>query len=507
MSKFKPSKDSLSLFLLLHFLLSMLFFPVASQLQFGEKQIVPLEAIYSNFSFFPSYESCLVLYGIRNLILIFLYIAIFRNLFTKYKAENLNLTLFQMLLIFFSLLTSALTPPFTSNDFYYYLGIGRLQVYQNLNPYLVGISQTPNPDLTASIGIWVNIPTMYAPLLVYFFKIVSSISDNLIANGLILKFLIIISYFFTSYFTFKISESYKQGTGRIVSLMFLLNPLAIDEILINGHNDIFAILAFLMAVYLCLNSKYIFSFVLLFVAAIFKFPFILFLPLFLIFPRKSITNTEIKNRFQFFVSLLKLGAYNYFRYLLPGFLILTPLLFFFYFQYFLDPLAFKAFSILKNLWNSTTPSLIAVLLNELFQVPSAKVLKVVSLFKIGLVAWVFFRVTKIKDTNTFLEEVASLWIMFYLVFSLYVWPWYWVVVIPFMFFKKSGNYLLHLTAVLIGYTGFWIFFHWYGESKTLSILELRSIEYTLSYLFVLLLFLFPFLEKKIRIFFKIDFQI
>ncbi len=327
------------------------------------------------------------------------------------------------------------TPPFSSNDFYYYMGLGRIQAYQDVNPYLVPISKAPLPEVTASIGMWVNIPTMYAPFLTYFYKIMASFSENLILHSFLLKIFVFLAYCGAGYLGHRIASFYSTGMGNLVMLSFLLNPFCMDEILINGHNDIFAILPFFGAVYLGLTSRYISSCMFFFIAVFIKFPFLALAPLFLFLPdRKEIAGQSFSEKLIFG---LKVTFLNGFRFMLPGFLILIPFLVFFYFHYFYDPSSLKVFGILTALWSSSTPGVLGVILNEMANISIGKVLKLIAFIRFSFFVFVFFRAIKITNKKNFLEEITLVLILFYLVFSAYVWPWYLVIIFPFAFFRLS----------------------------------------------------------------------
>nr|MBP7284140.1 hypothetical protein [Leptospiraceae bacterium] len=496
-------KDRLSFFLIFYFLLSLFFFPIASQLQFGKLQIVPPEALYTSIKLFDSYETAMFVYGIRSVVGIFLYFCIFLAFYSKYRSGKFELTVFQKSLILLILVANTITPPFSSNDFYYYMGLGRIQAYQNVNPYLVPISKTPLPEITASIGVWVDIPTMYAPFLTYFYKVVASVSNNLILHGFLLKFLALFAYLVSGYMSFKIANIYSAKIGGLVVFAFLLNPLSLDEILINGHNDIFAILFFLGAVYLGLTARYILASGLFFMTVFIKFPFLALAPLFLFLPKRN--DDEEENTFlKRLIIGAKITLMNGLRFMLPGFLIVIPFLFFFYFQYFNDPSSLKAFGILGALWNSSTPGVLGLMLNEYANVSIGKVLKLIVFLRFSFFIFVFYRAFKIKNKNIFLEEITFVLILFYLVFSAYVWSWYLVIIVPFAFFRPNRTYIFHILAIAFGASCFWIFFHLNaGGIFGFSLFHTKLLEYLLSYSIVIILFSFSVIDKRLHDIFSI----
>ena len=99
------------------------------------------------------------------------------------------------------------------------------------------------------------------------------------------------------------------------------------------------------------------------------------------------------------------------------------------------------------------------MLNEYANVSIGKVLKLIVFLRFSFFIFVFYRAFKIKNKNIFLEEITFVLILFYLVFSAYVWSWYLVIIVPFAFFRPNRTYIFHILAIAFGASCFWIFFH------------------------------------------------
>ncbi|MDX1960866.1 MAG: hypothetical protein SFU98_20000 [Leptospiraceae bacterium] len=443
--------------------------------------------------FLSSYELSLVFYGMRSFIQILIYIFIILTLNSMFKDKNLTLTKLQSITIILIICFNLSLPAFSSNDFYYYLGLGRIQSIQNVNPYLIPIANAPEKEITSIIGVWVNITAMYAPILTYFFKLVTSISTNLLTEIFFLKILTLIAYLSVSILVYKISEFYKEGLGKLSAMMFLIHPLSIDEILINGHNDIFVILTSLIAINFAIRSKFVLAFFFLFISILIKFPFAILVPIFLSLPKSYKDEENSQSLSSFFKKII----WNSLRYALPAFIMTLPLIVFFYFEYFQNKESFKAFAILGSMWTTSTPAMIAVFFKEIIGISIGKAIGIILFVRFCFFPFLFYRSYKIKDKKTFLEEITFVLILFYLIFTAYIWPWYWVITIPLVFFRQEGTYVLHIISISIGFVLFWIFFHWNGKNLGLSLFQVKLIEYSLTYSLILILFIFPSLEKKI----------
>lgn len=106
--------------------------------------------------------------------------------------------------------------------------------------------------------------------------------------------------------------------------------------------------------------------------------------------------------------------------------------------------------------------------------------------RILFVFFAVYRATKVRSLHGFLEEAGIATIVFYSLFSSYIWVWYFTGMLPFLFIRKRGDYLLPMTGLTAGGMLFWWY---YFQNTSLDTLRTFAIEYFILLVpfFVLLL--------------------
>ena len=414
-----------------------------------------------------------ILYPILAILIVCIYYIIINNILKKKEGtasasgKPQGQVVARHLLFLLPLFPAIFLPAFTSDDIYYYLGLGRIQAMHGLNPYLNPIASAAGDPLSA-VSPWTKIPTMYAPGIVLFFRgIVHFAGPNLIAELILYRLFVLAAVLGASFFIRQILLEYRPAMADAGMAGFLLNPLILTETIGNGHNDIFCILLLLSSFFALLKNRESFSLILYFCAFLIKFPAIILLPLylFLLFRRKGI---------------------SVWKDIWPAIIFIVAASLSVYFLFFRDSRAFKSFEILSFLWSPSTPGILMLILRDYFGLPDRSLFAVLKALRILFVFFAVYRATKVRSLHGFLEEAGIATIVFYSLFSSYIWVWYFTGMLPFLFIRKRGDYLLPMTGLTAGGMLFWWY---YFQNTSLDTLRTFAIEYFILLVpfFVLLL--------------------
>lgn len=416
----------------LFFILSIVpFVFLAAQLQNQNRIQIPGETIYLSLEFAP-FTVVQALYVVLAVVQAVLY-----HLFVRRQAETDGGSVPKSVWIFAGvvLLAAAIVPPFTSADIYYYLGIGRIQNLHDLNPYLHSIDSVAGEPMAGEV-YWSRIPTMYAPLLTAFFRIPTAmLGDAPLAQLALYRLLVLAACLGTAWAAADAARTLKVPASVVVA-GFLASPLLLHEVVMNGHNEIFPLLALMTATALVLRGKWAGAFVMLVIAGFLKFTFLMAGPAFL-------------------AAGLRARGVRLWPALLSGAVATAALLAIARVMYFEDPAAYKSFAILGSLWGPSTPGVLAIALLEAGVVSQKGALTLTALFKPAFVVVVLIRAWRIRATRALVYEVPLAFAVFYAVFSTYVWPWYWTTLLPFLFLDHRRRLYAPALGVTIGSFLFW----------------------------------------------------
>lgn len=168
-----------------------------------------------------------------------------------------------------------------SYDLFNYMFDARIVTLHHQNPYI-------HKALDYSTDPWINFMRWthrtypYGPIWLMLTIPLSFIGFQFFLPTLFLfKSLMVISFLGTVYFIGKILEKLSPQRKLLGMVLFAFNPLVIIESLVSGHHDIVMMALSLWSIYLILNTKYIRSFLLLFLSIGIKFASLFLLPIFI----------------------------------------------------------------------------------------------------------------------------------------------------------------------------------------------------------------------------------
>lgn len=146
--------------------------------------------------------------------------------------------------------------PFLSRDIFSYMYYAKMILIQHQNPYLVA------PMMNWGVDMWVgflhNVERVYVygpvALLINLVPMALIGAERFLVNMYVLKAVSLAFFLFGGWLFLRISKK-----RNLVLVLWLLNPYIINELLINGHNDLFMIVFFWLAIYLKQKSKTVLS--------------------------------------------------------------------------------------------------------------------------------------------------------------------------------------------------------------------------------------------------------
>ena len=172
--------------------------------------------------------------------------------------------------------------PIVSRDIFSYLYYAKMILVGHQNPYLVA------PMVNWGVDMWVgflhNVEQVYAygpmALLLNLVPMALLGAERFLVNVFVLKAVSLAFFLFGAWLFLKISKNLNY-----VLVMWILNPYIINELLINGHNDLFMIVFFWLAIYLKQKSKTILSLLAWTLSVATKYVSVVLLPVFFM-PKK-----------------------------------------------------------------------------------------------------------------------------------------------------------------------------------------------------------------------------
>lgn len=142
--------------------------------------------------------------------------------------------------------------PIVSRDIFSYMYYAKMILIEHQNPYLVA------PMVNWGIDLWIgflhNVERVYAygpvALLINLVPMALFGAERFLINVFVLKAVNLAFFLFGSWLFLRITKN-----RNYVLVMWILNPFIINELLINGHNDLMMIVFFWLAIYLKQKSK------------------------------------------------------------------------------------------------------------------------------------------------------------------------------------------------------------------------------------------------------------
>ncbi len=170
-----------------------------------------------------------------------------------------------------------------SYDLFNYIFDAKIVTYYQQNPYEHKALDYQN-DPMLSFMHWTHRVYPYGPTWLLLSVPLSFLGIQFFLPTLLLfKALAAVSFIGSVYYIGKIYRKFLPSYELFGIVFFGLNPLVIIESLVSAHNDIVMMFFAVMSLYLLLEKKYIFSFVMLLVSVGVKFATIFLLPTFVAF--------------------------------------------------------------------------------------------------------------------------------------------------------------------------------------------------------------------------------
>jgi len=186
------------------------------------------------------------------LVLVICLYSVFYNLKLKYSKSIVLATLIFMLILTFCL-------PIFSVDIGAYLISAKNLIFYHTNPYLAPLNYYSQDSWVIYMGStwWMKYPSLYGPLALLISSISVAISSfSFIVAIYIYKFFVLLAVIMSVHLFKKLDAS----MNKVNTLLFMLNPILLISILLDGHNDAFILLSSLAYFYYLKQNKIVSSY-------------------------------------------------------------------------------------------------------------------------------------------------------------------------------------------------------------------------------------------------------
>ncbi|PIS05064.1 MAG: hypothetical protein COT81_03140 [Candidatus Buchananbacteria bacterium CG10_big_fil_rev_8_21_14_0_10_42_9] len=324
--------------------------------------------------------------------------------------------------------------PFQTSDFINYIFSARIFSVYKQNPYLL----TPNDfsnDLFFNLTQWKDLVTGYGPAWVYLSSIpVVIFKNNLVFTILGMKILIASFVFGSGFLIVKLSQKLNDKKLYNKFILFILSPVVLVELMINGHNDIAMIFFVLLWLWYMQAKRFNIAFTFLWIGVLIKFIPIILLPL----------------HFSY-IFWVKNSAYKLYSKFWQHFLIVLGLTFIFYLPFW-------------NGWHTLDGTFFLLNLRGLFQAsPFLALLSIYLPYRIvtGIGFAVFLTVYAViilkyqpKSFAKLVNACIFVFVAFMLFAQWYIMPWYLVWILPLLlitkhFWHQVGFWFINLLWIFI----------------------------------------------------------
>ncbi|MDP3791552.1 MAG: glycosyltransferase family 87 protein [Candidatus Omnitrophota bacterium] len=202
-----------------------------------------------------------------------------------FKSGNLSLYFWASTIIIFLILCNS--SALLSHDLFEYSVRGRMLSIYKLNPYLHVPMEIKN-DIFFPLIFWKSTPECYGPLWVAIGAVHTLFFKNNVALTSFMHKLVLLAFLgMTPSVFYKLCKDNIPEDAGATTLALLLNPLVIVMTLIDGHNEIVMVFFILCAFYFLLKSKHVLSYAFLALAIAVKFVYVLFIPVFILYAKKT----------------------------------------------------------------------------------------------------------------------------------------------------------------------------------------------------------------------------
>jgi len=349
--------------------------------------------------------------------------------------------------------------PVNSTDLFSYLGFGRLIALYHLNPYTHGYADildsfSPYPKWESSMP--------YGPMLLPVFAAAGLVSSSHLILGLyFLKLEWLALYAANGWLLCKILRHLDLDTAKNL-FVYLLNPLILLELGINGHNDVVVIFMLLLCIVLVNKERFGVAFLVAIVAALVKPVALLLIAAVasLAIRRQHIREIAMGTA----VAIVALVALK--LSLFPTNQAIQNLL---------NPVPVNSYSfhsVLLQGWYSQfgqVPSSESI--NAAYREPGARILRIG--LTAGFALWCLWRLAGIRTRADIPRQMAFMILMLLLGYSASIYPWYvtWIIPLAAMTFDRRLRtvILAYSCTVLLLYIPWTMFLSFEGRlSKLLA---------------------------------------
>jgi hypothetical protein len=185
------------------------------------------------------------------------------------------------------------TPPFDSADVFFYMAAGWHQTHYGGNPYsrllrdVAGGADDPmiqNEGMARNRNPWLDIPMPYGFLFAAVARILAWLGrGNLWLTLTLFNFLNLAMHAGTALLLWKAGRLLPEGNGKVLLYLYSWNPFVILQYLADLHNDIIVGFLVVLAAYLVLKDRPLWSLPLLVAAGLIKYITLALVPFAFIF--------------------------------------------------------------------------------------------------------------------------------------------------------------------------------------------------------------------------------
>lgn len=182
------------------------------------------------------------------------------------------------------------TRPTRSQDLYFNLALARGLSQYGLNPYQTTPELLRGDSWTHPVPYWRDKTEHNGPLSVLFFATITFLSGDSLESALVaVKTSMTLLLIVAALLFWKVMELQEWPAERKMRLLTLLawNPFIIQNVLVDGHNDVFILLALLAGYFFLLEKQYAASTAVLILGGLFKHVSWLLLPVPLFYAVKN----------------------------------------------------------------------------------------------------------------------------------------------------------------------------------------------------------------------------
>lgn len=196
-----------------------------------------------------------------------------------------------------------------SYDLFNYIFDAKIITHYHQNPYLHKALDFPG-DPMLSFMHWTDRVYPYGPAWLGLTVPLSFVGANIfIITFYLFKLLMTGSFLLSAWFIEKICEKTKTTNSLFALAFFALNPLVMIESLVSAHNDIVMMCFALLAVYLVVHQKYVWSIFSLIVSIAVKFATAIMVPFYLVALFYTVKRKTVPWSFLFiFMAIIMIGG-------------------------------------------------------------------------------------------------------------------------------------------------------------------------------------------------------